>query len=52
MNAQMFKDLQTGFRQIEQLKKQHDIRVVVLTGRGKHFSAGLDLREAGSIFVN
>ena len=46
----MFEDLQTMFAKLEKLKKDHDIRVVVFTAKGKHFSAGLDLKEAPENF--
>ena len=50
MSRQFFADMQSLFMRMEQLRKQHDIRVVVVTGRGRHFSAGLDLKEAAAMF--
>jgi len=34
------------------IKSEHDIRVVILTARGKHFTAGLDLKDAGNLMVD
>ncbi|KAL4449864.1 hypothetical protein ABPG74_008237 [Tetrahymena malaccensis] len=42
-NPKMFEEIPQAF---EFLSKQDELRVVVLTGNGKHFSSGLDLNEA------
>lgn len=46
MNPTFFKELPLI---VEFLNKQDDLRVVLLTGNGKCFSAGLDLSEAGEL---
>jgi len=47
MNMPMFADLKAAF---EAIADRPDIRAVVLAGEGRHFTAGLDLKEAaGSI---
>jgi len=45
MNGQFFADLKKCF---EDVNKDEEARVVILTGNGKHFYAGLDLMEYGS----
>lgn len=52
MSIKFFEELQIAFKTIEKIKSEHDIRVVIITGRGRHFTAGLDLKDAGSITVN
>lgn len=47
MNHQFFLDLKKCFEDINQ---DEEVRVVMLTGNGKHFCAGLDLIEYGSSF--
>jgi enoyl-CoA hydratase/carnithine racemase len=41
INQQLFTDLKTCF---EDANKDEELRVVILTGNGKHFCAGLDLQ--------
>ena len=48
MNKTLFSELKQLFTALNQYE---DLRVVVLTGAGKGFTAGLDLIEAPSIFV-
>ena len=47
MNIKFFQEFRQFFKD---LKEVSDIRVVILSGSGKHFSAGLDLKEAMSLF--
>jgi enoyl-CoA hydratase/carnithine racemase len=47
MNRQFFADLKKCF---EDVNKDEEARVVILTGNGKHFCAGLDLMDYGSTF--
>jgi enoyl-CoA hydratase/carnithine racemase len=47
MNPQFFHDILQCF---ESANQDEDLRVVILTGNGKHFSAGLDLNEANLAF--
>lgn len=47
MNDQFFKDLRKCFTDANE---QEDLRVIILTGNGKHFCAGLDLMEYGPMF--
>lgn len=48
MNKALFSELKQLFTALNQYE---DLRVVVLTGSGKCFTAGLDLVEAPSIFL-
>ncbi|MCJ9428324.1 crotonase/enoyl-CoA hydratase family protein [Kordiimonas marina] len=49
MNRAMFREIGEVFRHLD---TQSDIRAVVLSGEGKHFTAGLDLKESGeSLFT-
>ena len=45
LSNEFFTEFQTAFANIEKLKSIHDIRVVILTGRGKNFTAGIDLKS-------
>ncbi|CAD8098084.1 unnamed protein product [Paramecium sonneborni] len=47
MSSQLFQDFKAV---VDIINKTDDIRVVILTGRGKHFCAGLDLKEAPQMF--
>ncbi|CAK89088.1 unnamed protein product (macronuclear) [Paramecium tetraurelia] len=47
MSKQLFQDLKAA---VDIINQTDDVRVVVFTGRGKHFCAGLDLKEAPSMF--
>ncbi|CAD8181763.1 unnamed protein product [Paramecium octaurelia] len=47
MSKQLFQDLKAS---VDIINQTDDVRVVVFTGRGKHFCAGLDLKEAPSMF--
>ena len=49
MNAKFFTELGECFNQIS---NDSDIRCVVLSGAGRVFSAGLDLKEASSLFAS
>ncbi len=42
-NLQLFEDLNNAFKNIKTLTSEVDVRVIILRGSGKHFSAGLDL---------
>src|SRR5690606_7047309 len=44
MNHELVQDLHDAF---DDLRADHDCRVVVLTGAGRGFCAGLDLKGAG-----
>lgn len=48
MNPKFFEELPKAF---EFLNKQDELRVVILTGNGKNFCAGLDLKEAGELII-
>ncbi|CAD8161993.1 unnamed protein product [Paramecium octaurelia] len=47
MSSQLFQDFKAA---VDLINKADDVRVVVLTGRGNHFCAGLDLKEAPLMF--
>ncbi|CAD8094529.1 unnamed protein product [Paramecium sonneborni] len=47
MSVQLFQDFKAA---VDIINKTDDIRVVVLTGRGKQFCVGLDLKEAPEMF--
>jgi enoyl-CoA hydratase/carnithine racemase len=47
MDGEMFEAIGEAFRS---LGADSSVRAIVLTGRGRHFSAGLDLQYAGSQF--
>lgn len=46
MNGTMFSEIGKAFRW---LSDKNGVRAVVLSGEGKHFTAGLDLKESGSV---
>ena len=46
-SSQFFADLASFFTAIN---KDPEVRVVILTGNGKCFTAGLDLKEFASVF--
>ena len=46
MNGTMFSEIGKAFRW---LGDKNGVRAVVLSGEGKHFTAGLDLKESGSV---
>lgn len=46
MNGTMFREIGEAFRYID---TQTNARAVVLAGNGKHFTAGLDLKESGAV---
>lgn len=47
MNPKFFEEIKHCF---DNANKDEDVRVAVLTGNGKHFSAGLDLNEVNFSF--
>ena len=47
LSSQLFADIGAFFTYINQ---DPDVRVIVLTANGKHFTVGLDLKEFGSKF--
>lgn len=46
MNGTMFSEIGQAFRRID---TETNVRAVVLAGNGKHFTAGLDLKESGAV---
>jgi len=40
MNHQMWQDIRSGFRALDEMA---EVRVAVISGRGKHFTSGIDL---------
>ena len=46
MNGTFFAEVGRAFRALD---ARPDVRVVVLSGNGKHFTAGLDLKESASV---
>lgn len=46
MNGAMFREIGEAFRWID---SETDARAVVLSANGKHFTAGLDLKESGAV---
>lgn len=46
MNGTMFREIGEAFRWID---AETNARAVVLAGNGKHFTAGLDLKESGAV---
>lgn len=46
MNGTMFREIGEAFRWID---VETDARAIVLAGNGKHFTAGLDLKESGAV---
>ena len=46
MNGTMFREIGAAFRRID---TETDARAVILAANGKHFTAGLDLKESGSV---
>ena len=49
LNALNFEVIEELKNYLHQLESAYQVRVVVLTGEGRAFSAGLDLREIGVI---
>lgn len=49
MNGTMFSEIGQAFRW---LGDKDGVRAIVLSGNGKHFTAGLDLKESGSVIGN
>ncbi|NYI76747.1 enoyl-CoA hydratase [Nocardioides panzhihuensis] len=49
MDARLFEELGEVF---ESLDRDHAVRVVILTGPGKDFSLGLDLKSAGDLLIS
>ena len=47
-NNQLFEDIKTAFDWVNDTSA--DVRVVILAGKGRSFSAGLDLKEINSMF--
>ena len=47
MNMQFFADMKACF---DAANQDEEVRVVILTGNGKHFCAGLDLMEFSDKF--
>ena len=48
MNHQFFQEIGDAFRALD---RDTDIRAIVLSGNGKHFTAGLDLKENASVMA-
>ncbi len=46
MNGTMFREIGEAFRYID---SETNARAIVLAGNGKHFTAGLDLKESGAV---
>jgi enoyl-CoA hydratase len=46
MNSQFFKDIKDAF---ETLDRNTAVRAIILSGNGKHFTAGLDLKENDAV---
>jgi len=46
LNEEVFNDFKLFFSNFEQLRSQFDIRCIILMGKGKYFSAGLDLKSS------
>ncbi len=46
MNSIFFKEIKEAF---ETLDRNHAVRAIILSGNGKHFTAGLDLKENNAI---
>jgi enoyl-CoA hydratase len=46
MNSRFFKEIKEAF---ETLDQNTTVRAIILSGNGKHFTAGLDLKENGAV---
>jgi len=46
MNGTMFGEIGRAFRELDE---NPSVRAVILSGNGKHFTAGLDLKESGAV---
>ena len=46
MNSHFFKEIKDAF---EKLDRNPAVRAIILSGNGKHFTAGLDLKENGAV---
>lgn len=46
MNGTMFREIGDAFRMLD---RQHTVRAIILSANGKHFTAGLDLKESGDM---
>ncbi len=46
MNGAMFREIGEAFRYLDTLPV---VRAIILSGNGKHFTAGLDLKESGAV---
>ncbi|KKN00754.1 hypothetical protein LCGC14_1134640 [marine sediment metagenome] len=52
LNAINFEMIEEFLDYLDRLENNYDIHVVILTGKGRGFSAGLDLKEMGSLNSN
>lgn len=52
LNAINFELIEEFLDYLDRLENNYDIHVVILTGEGRAFSAGLDLKEMGSLSSN
>ncbi len=46
MNGTMFREIGEAFRELDTVPS---VRAIILSGNGKHYTSGLDLKESGSV---